>query len=90
MISNPVAILPIIASPIPNDNSIGHKDSEPCAEEAEEFSHESADIIEPSLDMTPMPSPKNDIFEYNVACTSTPLIRNLSNCETDNYYQWLY
>lgn len=72
-LTNLAAILPVIASPTP-------KDSEPCDED---FLNESADVIEPSFDMTPMPSPNNDFLKY-VACTSTPLFSNVSNCEADN------
>lgn len=66
-------MLPSISSPIPTVL----KDSEPCVEE---FSHESADIIEPSLDITPMPSPNKDF----VMATSSPLFRNLSICDAEN------
>ncbi|XP_047517963.1 uncharacterized protein LOC125058011 isoform X2 [Pieris napi] len=68
-----------LSSAMPNEKTIRCMDSELCAEE---FSHESADIIEPSL--TPMPSPNKDFFEYSVA-TSTPLFRNSSICDDNNY-----
>ncbi|KAG6464304.1 hypothetical protein O3G_MSEX014426 [Manduca sexta] len=69
------SILPPPSSLTPNENKANPY--------PEEFTQESADIIEPFLDLTLMSFPNNDFFEDDVAI-STRLFKKISICDVDN------